>query len=46
MSPDPLFVHCVVVPGIILPIVEPALLTLEMMTKPKPSFSSLETVTS
>ena len=33
-------------PGIILPIVEPALLTLEMITKPKPSFSSLETVTS
>ena len=33
-------------PGIILPMVEPALLTLEMMTKPKPSFSSLDTVTS
>ena len=30
----------------ILPMVEPALLTLEMMTKPKPSFSSLETLTS
>ena len=33
-------------PGMILPMVEPALLTLEMMTKPKPSFSSLDTVTS
>ena len=34
------------IPGIILPMVEPARLTLEMMTKPKPSFSSLETLTS
>ena len=33
-------------PGIILPMVEPARLTLEMITKPKPSFSSRETLTS
>ena len=33
-------------PGIILPMVEPARLTLEMITKPKPSFSSRDTVTS
>ena len=30
----------------ILPMVEPALDTLEMMTKPKPSFSNRDTVTS
>ena len=33
-------------PGIILPMVDPALLTLDMMTKPKPSFSNRETLTS
>ena len=34
------------VPGMILPMVEPALLTLEMITNPNPSFSNLDTVTS